>query len=70
MAKTTVAPSQAKPATGKAIPFIPKPTDKRAEAFFMLGALQGRIEVEFVNRLTELIIDLTEPAAPEPTEAN
>jgi hypothetical protein len=58
MAKPT-APTrdpQPKPASNG----IPKPTDPRAEFFFLLGVIQGK-GVEEARRLAELAIDLTAP---------
>lgn len=66
MAKPTAPPSQARQTQPTS--FIPKSTDPRAELFFLLGTLQGR--VESANRITELVIDLTLPPAPVPPEAN
>jgi len=64
LAKTTAPPAQTRlPQTTS---FIPKSTDPRAELFFLLGTLQGR--VESANRITELVIDLTLPPTPPPPE--
>jgi hypothetical protein len=37
-------------------PLIPKPTDPRAELFYLLGKIAG---TEEGTRITELVIDLT-----------
>lgn len=63
MARTPSVAAPSAPKTPAA--YIPKPTDARAELFYLLGTLNGRFES--ANRIVELVIDLTAP--PEPTEA-
>ena len=53
MAKLHVSQSSAK------APLIPKPTDPRAELFYLLGKIAG---TEEGTRITELVIDLTKQA--------
>lgn len=46
-----------------AVAFVPKPTDQRAELFWLLGTLQGR--VDSASRIFELVVDLIPtPVAP------
>lgn len=56
LAKHASSPSQAK--TNNNHPLIPKPTDPRAELFYLLGVLKGQ-NVEGFSRIAELVIDLT-----------
>lgn len=60
-----VKPENNKPLTSNNEILIPAPTERRAELFFLLGALQGK--VSFATRLTELVIAETSAPAP-PTE--
>ena len=45
---------------------IPKPTDERAELFYLLGVIRGQ-GVEGAARIAELAINLTAPAEIEGT---
>lgn len=56
MAKTpTSTPSKPNPSNQ---PLIPRPTDPRAELFFLVGRIAGQ-GVEGANRIAELVIELT-----------
>jgi hypothetical protein len=44
---------------------LPKATDPRAELFFLLGHLKGS-GFESAARITELVIDLTQPTESTP----
>jgi hypothetical protein len=50
---------QAIPQASIKAPLIPKATDPRAELFYLLGKIAG---TEEGSRITELVIDLTQPA--------
>jgi hypothetical protein len=43
-------------------PLIPRPTDARAELFFLVGRIAGQ-GVEGASRIAELVIELTAPTA-------
>lgn len=58
MAKTTTPTRDSQ--TKVAAALIPKPTDPRAELFYLLGRIEGQ-GVEGSKRLAELVIDLTAP---------
>jgi hypothetical protein len=45
-------------------PLIPRPTDPRAELFFLVGRIAGQ-GVEGAGRIAELVIELTAPV-PQP----
>ena len=44
-------------------PLIPRPTDARAELFYLCGRISGQ-GVEGANRIAELVIELTSSPAP------
>jgi hypothetical protein len=63
MAKSTTPTRES--STKVAAALIPKPTDPRAELFYLLGRIEGQ-QVQGAARIAELVIDLTAPpAAPE-----
>lgn len=53
--------------TRVAAALIPKPTDPRAELFWLLGRIEGQ-GVEGAARIATLVIDLTAPPAAEVQE--
>jgi len=63
MAKTSTPTRDSQPKVAAAL--IPKPTDQRAELFYLLGVIRGA-GVEAASRIAELVIDLTAPPS-EPT---
>ena len=58
MAKTNTPTRESSPKTAAAL--IPKPTDPRAELFYLLGELKGN-NIHSASRIAELVIDLTAP---------
>lgn len=61
MAKTPTSSTPSKPSTSNQ-PLIPRPTDPRAELFFLVGRIAGQ-GVEGASRIAELVIELTAPIA-------
>lgn len=55
----TSTPSKPNPSN---VPLIPRPTDPRAELFFLVGRIAGQ-GVEGASRIAELVIELTAPVA-------
>jgi len=60
LAKTTTPTRDSQPKVAAAL--IPKPTDPRAELFYLLGVIRGS-GVDSASRIAELVIDLTAPRA-------
>jgi hypothetical protein len=58
MAKSTTPTRES--STKVAAALIPKPTDPRAELFYLLGRIEGQ-GVQGAARIAELVIDLTAP---------
>ena len=62
MAKQPSSSTPSKPSATSNVPLIPRPTDPRAELFFLVGRIAGQ-GVEGASRIAELVIELTAPVA-------